>query len=466
MKHDARVGLPPLFTTWRQVGLLALCLLADLAINLAIFAWAGSSDVSMAFTNELVTPAWIMKEGLFRLNNSLRFSRNGATRTYDKQYRHDGAKMGYTVNARLPIQYLVRDGAEFQGQDIQERIVPITVTDQCHIAFEFSSSSLTMQVDDYRERYLEPAFDQLAADLDKRGMERMAKQTSEFVGVPNVPPGSTGTLPYASTDAYLDAGVILDEAAVPMDARKAFLPSIFHRYLVGGQQAVFNPAQAISKNYRSGQFGNDALGIDEWYKTQSTYRHTIGALGGTPLVVGAGQSGSDILTDGWTAAAATRLNEGDKISFASCYAINPQTRQSTGVLKKFTITEDCASSGAGALTAKISPAIVGPGSPYQNVSALPANDDAILIFGHASSYAATQCRMGIIGNKNAYALVSADLEQMKGAWVCERIRSKAVGVAFRLWKDRDIKSDSAPCRIDDIFGWKAVRENLGLVVVG
>lgn len=423
MTQTARTWLSSI--TWRQWGLLVLCLLADSAIFFAVWSLAGSPDgISLAFNNTLVTPTWVMKEGLFRLNNSLRFGRSGMNRSYDKQFRVDGAKVGYVVNARLPVEYLVRDGAEFQGQDVQERIVPIAITDQNHVAIEFGSSSLTMEVDDYRERYLEPAFDILAATLDKRAMQRMAQDTSEWTGTPAVPPGSTGTLPYAATDAYLDAGVILDEAAVPVDDRKAFLPPKFHRYLVGGQQTLFHPSAHISSTYRRGQFGNDALGVDEWYKTQSTYRHTIGPLGGTPLVNGAGQSGSSIITDGWTAAAANRLKKGDKIAFASSNAVNPQTKQSTSTLKGFTVTQDIASDGAGAATITISPAIYGPGSSYQNVTALPANDDAITIFGHASSHANKVTQMGIINNKNAYALVSADLELMRGAWVCERIRSK------------------------------------------
>ncbi len=461
MTHDARWwrGLTP-----RQWGLLAL----NLALNLAIYLFSPDSPDGwlLAFNNTLVNPTWIMKEGLFRQTNSLRFTSKGCNRSYDKKFVVDGAKVGSMVSARLPVEYLVRDGSAFQGQDIEERTVNIEITDQVHIAFEFGSWALTFNVDEYRERYLEGAFDRLSAEADKRGFERMAQQTSEFIGTPGVPPGSTGTMPYDATGPYLDVGVVLDDLAVPMDDRNAFLPPKFHRYLVGGQQAIFNPAQAISEHYRKGQFGAEALGIDSWYKTQSSYRHTVGPLGGTPLVVGAGQSGSSINTNGWTAAAANRLKKGDKISFASSFAVNPQTKVSTGVTKKFTVTADVDGTAGGLATIPIKPAIVGPGSPYQNVSALPANGDVILIFGHASTYANTQTVMGIIGNKNAYAAVTADLEQMEGSWVCERIRSKAVGIAFRLWKDSDIRTDSSPCRIDEVFGYSAVREQLSVVIVG
>jgi hypothetical protein len=414
--------------------------------------------------NSLVTPTWIMKEGLFRLKNSLKFSAR-VNRSYDKQYRVDGAKVGYIVNARLPVRVLVTEGDEFQAQGVTESIVPIEITDLLNVALEFTSGSLTMEVDMYRERYLEPIFDQLANEIDKRGLERMAQATSEWVGTPGVPPGSTGTLPGAATDVYLQAGEILDMAAVPVDGRVAMLAPKMHRYLVGAVQTMFNPVAHISSNYRRGQFGNDALGVEEWFKTQTVYRHTVGPLGGTPLVNGATQSGSTLITDGWTGVAALRLKKGDKFTIANVNAVNPLTRVSTGNLKSFTVLEDQSSTAGGAITIPFAPAIVGPGSANQNVDALPANDAAIKTFGAVSTYQNVQTLMNLIFVKDAYTMVTADLEFMPGA-ICERIRSKAVGIAFRLWKDRDIRTNSAPTRVDWLGGWKAVREELGIVVLG
>jgi hypothetical protein len=447
--------------SWSRLAIVALSLAA---LNLVLYA-LGVDPAVFAYANTLVTPSWVMKEGMFRLTNSLKFS-GEVSRNYDKQYKVDGAKVGYIVNARLPVRYLVRDGAEFQGQDVTEQVVPIAITDQIHVAIEFTAASLTMEVDNYRERYLEPAFDKLANEVDYRGMTRMAKATSAFTGTPGVTPGSSGTLPQAAMEPYLEAGEVMDDGAVPVENRVACLNPRMHRFLVQGLASLFAPANAIGQNFRKGMFGHDQLGIERWYKAQNTYRHTIGALGGTPLTNGAAQSGSSIVTDGWTASAATRLKEGDKITFADVYAVNPQSLQSTGRLKQFTITEDCASDGSGNLTAKISPAIVGPGSPYQNVNALPADGAAIKTFGHASSYASVVTPLAPIFHPDAYALVTADLQRMEGAWVCERVRSKALGVAFRLWKDRDIRTDSAPCRVDILFGWKAVREELACVVCG
>jgi hypothetical protein len=446
---------------WMRLAVVALCLFT---LNLILSA-LGMDTESLAYANTLVTPSWVMKEGMFRLVNSLKFA-GEINRTYDSQFRVAGAKVGYILNARLPVRYLVRDGSAFQGQDVTEQVVPIAITDQIHVAIEFTSASLTMEVDNYRERYLEPAFDALANEIDLRGMTRMAKATSAFTGTPAVPPGSTGTLPQAAMEAYLEADEVMTDGAVPNEKRVICINPRMARFLVQGLATLFNPANAIGQNYRSGMIGHDQLGFAKWYKAQNTYRHTVGALGGTPLINGANQSGSSIVLDGWTTAVATRLKEGDKITFADVYAVNPQSRQSTGRLKSFTVTADAASDVNGNMTVSISPAIVGPGSPYQNVNALPADGAAVKTFGHASSYASVVTPQALAFHPDAYALVTADLERMEGAWVCERIRSKAIGVAFRLWKDRDIRTDSSPCRVDALFGYKAVREELACVVCG
>ncbi|MEG7795898.1 P22 phage major capsid protein family protein, partial [Listeria monocytogenes] len=75
-----------------------------------------------------------------------------------------------------------------------------------------------------------------------------------------------------------------------------------------------------------------------------------GPLGGTPLINGASQglinSGStdnpfalttSLVTDGWTAAAAARLNQGDTFTIAGVFSVNPETKASTGVLQSFVV---------------------------------------------------------------------------------------------------------------------------------
>ena len=414
--------------------------------------------------NQLVTPTWVLYETTRMLVNSLKFAAN-VDRSYSDEFVQGGAKVGLTVNARLPQRYQVNKGAALTIQDAVNQIVPITLTDQANIGIDFSSLELATQVDDYKKRYIMPAVNAIVTTIDFDGLSRMYKETYTTVGTPGVPPGSTGTLPQAATQPYLDAGVKLDGAACPTP-RTAILSSYMHMYLTSGTSTIFNPAATISKQYKAGKFGDEALGIDEWFWSQNVATHTVGALGGTPLANSAAvQTGASILIDGCTASVTGYFLEGDVIQFAGVYAVNPLNYQTLTYLQDFVVTADVDSDGSGEATVPISPSIVTAGA-LQNVSAGVANNAAVTTFGHASTYAGDLTPQALVWNEGAYAMVMVDLPLPGGCWVAERVSNKELGVALRLVKQYDVMSDQAPPRVDGMYGWKAVRPDMGSRVCG
>ena len=196
--------------------------------------------------NNLITPTWVMKQIGRRLVNNLKFA-NNVNRSYDSQYVQNGAKVGYTVNARLPQRYTVNKGQALNIQNVIDNIVPITLTDQANVGIEFSMASLTMEMDNYKEKAIAPAVDSLANILDFDGLNRMYKKTFYTVGTPGVVPGSTGTLPQAANNVFLGAGVKLSNAAVPANGRVAILNPNMHAYLVSANMTLFNPGAAIAE---------------------------------------------------------------------------------------------------------------------------------------------------------------------------------------------------------------------------
>lgn len=405
----------------------------------------------MAVANSLVTPSWVIKKVTQRLTNALRFTSNVA-RGYDDQYTVAGAKVGYTVNARLPQRYQTNKGAALSPQGQTEEIVPISLTDQANIGIEFSSASLKMEVDNYTERYIDPAVEAIANTVDFDGLNRMYKKVARTVGTPASVPTVNST--------YLDATVKLSEGAVPTNRLVAMLTSQMHASIANANLALFNPAAVISKQYRTGMFGNDVLGIKEWYKDENIATHVVGPLGGTPLMNGATVSGAtSIVTDGWTAAAAARLNEGDVIQIAGVYDINPMSYQSTGRLKDFVAQANASSDGSGNCTILISPAII-VGTALATCDALPADNAAITIFSHASSHASKVSRQGLVYDPNAFTCVMADLPLPQGVWVSKRISNKALGVSVRFIKAYDVMTDQSPARLDVLYGWAAVRPEM------
>jgi hypothetical protein len=407
--------------------------------------------------NSLVNPTWVMKQIGVRLVNNMRFA-NNVDRSYSDEFKQSGAKVGYTVNARLPQRYQVSKGQALNPSAIVDNIVPITLTDQANIGLEFSMASLTMEVDNYRQKCIEPAVDALINQVDYDGLSRMYKKVAKVVGTPAVVPGSTGTLPGAANIVYMQAVVKLANYGVSTSSLKAMLSPNMHAYLSSANFTLFNPSAAISKMYKTGQFGGEALGVSEWYMDQNVATHTVGPLGGTPLVDGVPTEGSSsILTKGWTSSAAERLHEGDVIQFAGCYDINSMNYQANASLKDFVVTANVNGTSGGAATIPISPAMITTGA-WATCSALPADSAVITIFGHASSYANAVTPQGLIYAPGAFALVFADLEKPGGLWVAERISNRALGIAVRFLKDYSIMTDQSPARVDLMYGWAAVRE--------
>jgi len=402
--------------------------------------------------NSIVTPSWVTKEVARILVNELHFA-NTINRDYDDSYVVAGAKVGYTVSARLPQRYVVNKGQALNPQAVSDQVVPITLTDQANIGIEFSTASLTMEIDNYRERYIRPAVAAIINQIDFDGLTRMTPLVAQSVGVPGVVPNLNLT--------YLQAGVKLSNASVPMDGRIGMLNAMMQATLVNANAAVFNPAAQISEQYRSGQFGAQALGVSRWYMDQNVYTHTVGPLGGTPTVNGANQVGASIISQAWTAAAANRLKRGDVIQFAGVFGVNPQNRVSTGQLQDFVVTADVSSDGAGAATIPISPAIITAGA-YQTVTVSPASGAAITIFGSASAYASLATPQGLIYNPDFAALVMADLDLPQGVWAAERVSSKQLGISVRFIKDYNIMTDQSPARLDVLYGYAALRPELAV----
>lgn len=401
--------------------------------------------------NEFATPNHVMRRVARRLvNNCVYASRQNVMRDYDDEYYHRGVKMGDTITLRLPQRYEASVGAVMNPTPLTDQTVTLTITDQTNIGFEYGSWASTLEVQDYMERYADPAVDQLVNNIDFTGLSRIYKQIAKVVGTP-------GNVPTANS-VYTLAKTKLVEAAVPRPY-KAFLTADAHGQLANANVAIFNPQAQHSANFRKGMFSGPALGIEEWFEDENIFTHTVGALGGTPVVSGGGQSGATINLSGATASVTGYFKEGDVIQFATVYDVNPLSRQSTNRLKDFVVTADTDSDGGGLVAVPIAPSIVQSG-PFQNASGTPANGDAVTTFGHASSYAGVSMRQGIVGHKEAAALVMADLELPRGLWVAERISNAKLGISIRMLKDHDIINDVSPARLDTAHGWKAIRQEL------
>lgn len=403
----------------------------------------------MANTN--LTSSIITNESLAVLENNLTFAK-GVNREYDDKFGVAGAKIGTTLNIRKPARYVGRTGAAIGVEDHTETQVALALDTQFGVDVSFTSQELTLSIDEFSDRIIKPAMAAIANKIDRDGLTMAYQSTYNAVGTP-------GTTP-ATAAVILAAGAKMDFEAAPRDGQRSLvIDPLANASMVDVLKGLFQSSEKIADQYEQGNMGL-AFGY-KWSMDQNVVNHTVGPLGGTPLVNGASQTGASLITDGWTAAAASRLKKGDVFTIANVYAVNPQNRQSTGQLRQFVVTADVSSDGSGNATIGISPSIVTSGA-FQNVNAGPADNAAITVLGAAS----TITPQNIAFHKDAFVLGSADLLLPKGVDMASRSASKKVGLSVRMVRQYAISTDAFPCRFDVLYGYKALYPELACRVCG
>jgi len=387
------------------------------------------------------------------LENSLTFTKQ-VKRKYDDRFAVSGAKIGATINLRIPPVFAVSSGPNLSIQNYTETQFPLTVNQQKHIDVSFSSAELTLSIQDFSERVLAPQIAQLANQVDQDGLAQYVN-IYKSVGIPG-----TANTTFAP---FLAAGVALDNSSTPRDGQRAIILSPQGQAdAVGGQFATsFNDQDTVGKQYINGTMGK-ALGF-KWGMDQNVNTLTVGPMGGTPVVSGAGQTGATLTVSGWTAAAASRLLGGETFTLPLVYEINPMSKQNTGKLLSFTVTGPVSSDGSGNASIPISPAITTTGTG-QNASNSPANS-AALTFTSGAANAVTP--VGLAFHRDAFAFATVDLEDVSkyGAWGA-RVSDDQLGISMRAVRQYAIGSDTVPCRLDILYGWATPRPQMGVRLYG
>lgn len=391
--------------------------------------------------NTILTPSMIARESLMAFKNALGFTKN-INKQLSSEFAIKGAKIGSSITVRKPARFTVASGATLVNQDVTEESTVLTLDKQKHVAFKFSSSELTLSVDEFRKRYIDNAVIALANQVDSDGLLMAYQNTANSVGTPGTTPSALLT--------YLQAQQKLNENSCGMDKRSFNINPAAQTSIIDALKSLFQSSEQISSQYKKGMMGIAAGG--DWLMSQNVQVHTVGALGGTPLVNGGSQTGASLVTDGWTASAAPRLKQGDIFTIAGVLAVNPVTKQSTGSLQQFVVTADVSSDGSGNATIPIYPSIVTSGST-QTVFAGPADNAALTVVGAAS----TATPQNILCHEDAFVMGSADLELPKGVDFAAVASDPESGLSMRIVRAYDISADSFPCRIDILYGHKAVR---------
>ena len=387
-------------------------------------------------SNQILTPTAVTREALRVLHQKLNFV-GSIKRDYDASFAKEGAKIGDSLKIRLPNQYTVRTGATLSAQDTTETSTTLQVATQKGVDLNFTSVDLTLSLDDFSGRILEPAMSVLAANIEADALS-MALDVYQVVN--NV--GSAITLNKALT-----ARKVLVDALAPGDARTLLLNTQDNLDLVDALKGLFQDSNEIAKQYREGKVGRTAGFGDIYENTLLASQATGTAASATTYTVnGATQVGAAITIQ----TGATTFKKGDVVTFAGCNRCHPESKADTGVLQQFVVTADYAGGGG---NPAISPAIVTSGG-RQNVTASPTNGGAVVKVGGASAV----YKPSLAYHKDAFAFATADLVMPGG--VDFAAREVMDGVSMRIVRQYDINNDKFPARLDVLYGFKTIRAEL------
>jgi hypothetical protein len=350
-----------------------------------------------------------------------------------------------------------------QPEDIREVPFPITVNRLWGQDMQISDQDLTMTIDRFGERYIEPAVEIIANLIDSEGTDQ-ALNVYNFVGVPGTTPTTLNT--------YANTRYVLANHAAPMQGgkRAMVVSPDMEVAVLGFGPNLFNPVTEISRQYMEGTMGV-ALGY-KWSMDQNIRRQTVGlTASSTPLTVGANQSGASLLTNGWNTSTKV-LNQGDIIAIAGVNAVNPISYRNTGQLRTFGVAQDVTSDSSGNATIPLNLDInADTNSPFQTVANLPAASQAIYVYGLTGAtplgtISGVSSPTSLAFDKQAFTLVVARLEKPGGMEWSEEVSNPRIGLSVRLVRGYDIRGNMKLTRMDVLGGWATPRPELAVRVQG
>jgi len=385
--------------------------------------------------NTLLTTTSVLRKALMILHQKLNFVGN-IHRGYDKKFAVDGAKIGDTLVIRLPNEYPTGTGPTITDADTTEQSTSITVSTQRWVAPSFLSSELTLSLDDFSERVIEPAMARLAAQVEADALT-MSRDIYRQTGTPGTAPSTFLT--------YATAQAILTDELSPLSKRCFHVKPMDMAIIVDALKGLFQSSENIASQYREGIMGT-AIGGD-WYQNTHMVKQTNGNKVASVTVSGAGQTGATLLLG--SLSASDTFKKGQVFTLAGVNRVHPETKVDTGELQQFVVTADATAAGA-TLSIGIAPSIVVSGAT-QTVTASPANGAAVTFAGGQNAVYG----LDLLFYKDAFALATADLIMPKGVDMSGR--EVMDDISMRLVRQYEVGSDKLRTRLDVLYGFKTIR---------
>jgi hypothetical protein len=358
----------------------------------------------------------------------------------------NGYKAGDTVGIQIPSRFTLGTGADITStiQDVNEETRPLVVDKQYNVPIAFTSAEIATDIalKEWAQRVLKPAMITLSNNIEAEALRLATLATYNSVGTA----GST----VFDTDTILAAGQKIDENACPDYANRfVLLNPAANRSAVNARKGLFQSSEQIRKQYEKGYMGM-ADGFDflrnNLLATQVNGNDVTGVEVSTTVAT---QGQSTLVVEGLTNTTGT-VTAGSVFTVAGVFMVHPITKKVLPDLQQFVVGADVTASGAGVATLSVSPAMYTTGSK-QNISAFPADGNALVFVGAASSSLA----QNLAYHKSAFRFVSLPLVLPNG--VDMKGQETVDGITARVIRDYDVKTDKMIMRVDVLWGMANVR---------
>ncbi len=359
-----------------------------------------------------------------------------------------GAKSGSAIRVKKAQVLSALETSTFTAQDYVEKETTLDLSNWTQIPVAFTASELTDKLTNpsymkgWGDEYLQPAIDAACVNVDRRVSEYMIAYSTKSIGTPG-----TGPTTY-QTATQMRAH--LDKMRAPTKDRYAVFNPDDAALFNNGQVGLFNPSGAISENYKEGGISyTNGFGF---YSSPNVASLAAPLAGAGYLVNGTVTTGDTVLP---VDTGSDALQAGRSFTLPSIFEVDPVSGDATSTLKTFKVAVDFAG-GAGNIT--LAEPIISTG-PYKNVSALPADNDALTMI-HTGT---TTYGQNLFFHKDAFLVGFSKIADVGVAHEIDIVAGKGnnysmdtsgpqYGVAMKLSIDGDIGDLQSKGRLDVKWG--------------
>lgn len=401
--------------------------------------------------NTLLTIDKITREALRIAHEKATFI-GTINRQFDRSWTSEGVA-GNTLRIRTPTEYTYRTGTRVMNvQDSVQTSTSLVVATQVGVDMRFNSAELAQSLDSFSKLHLEPAMAVLISNVENDVLQGCMRATYKTAA--NAVAATDGTA-ISTITPFNFARSRLNHGLAPMGDRFVQVNSETMANMVNGMPTYFNPANAISEQFREGLVARTAMA--DFYENERVWTFTNGAVDHSLMTLGGNYISTNGQTSLFVSNHTTALSTGVALTIAGVFDVHPETKVAYSRLKQFVVT---AVTNVSNVT--ISPAIYISG-PRQNVSGVGTTSNTAAVSTIGRGWVSTY-NMGLMYHRDAFTFATAELPLMADAARC--VRKTYDGLSLRVWQASDIVNDQLLTRIDMLYGYAAIRPEWAARIMG